>query len=438
MNTQRMDFLKRMVVWMTVVCLSTGTLFAGHPEELAEKIFGYIRQSMGDSISVYLQEDIRAQVPSEAWGQVYGQLEAQFGAYRSKGGWKVDTMQGNTVVTSEVQFEKGALIFLLSVNEEGQINGIRFLPASSPPVAAGVRENEREIVVRWEEYELPGILKLPAGAGPFPVAVLVHGSGPSDRDGTLGPHKIFRDMADRLAEQGIATIRYDKRTFVYGADWEKEGTGTFDDETVNDAVAAVWQATTQPELSSVYVIGLSQGAILAPRIAQRAGDVAGIVMMAGSPRPLNQLIADQFEYLLAQEQPGVDREFVDRVKKSCDNLDLYGTAEYDASLGFPLDAGSEAYWQFAMRYDALETLRSLSVPALLLQGERDYQVTMKDYALWQQGLTDRTNVSMKSYPALNHLFFEGEGVCLPSEYEQEKPMASYVIEDIASFIHTGI
>jgi len=60
MNTQRMDFLKRMVVWMTVVCLSTGTLFAGHPEELAEKIFGYIRQSMGDSISVYLQEDIRA------------------------------------------------------------------------------------------------------------------------------------------------------------------------------------------------------------------------------------------------------------------------------------------------------------------------------------------------------------------------------------------
>ncbi|MCD8079775.1 MAG: alpha/beta fold hydrolase [Bacteroides sp.] len=293
-------------------------------------------------------------------------------------------------------------------------------------------------MVRWEEYELPGILKLPAGAGPFPVAVLVHGSGPSDRDATFGPNKIFRNMADRLAEKGIATIRYDKRTLVYGAGWEKEGTGTFDDETVNDAIAAVWQATTLPELSSVYVIGLSLGANLAPRIAQRAGDVAGIVMMAGSPRPLNQLLAEQFEYLLSHGQPGLNREVVDQVKKVCDNLDLYGTEEYDDSLGFPLNIGSEAYWQFAMKYDAMETLRSLSIPALILQGERDYQVTMKDYACWQQGLTDRPNVSMKSYPALNHLFFEGEGICLPSEYEQGKPVASYVIEDIAAFIHKGI
>ncbi|MCD8079774.1 MAG: DUF3887 domain-containing protein [Bacteroides sp.] len=119
MKTEKMDFLKRIAVWMTAVCLSTGTLFAGQPEELAEKIFGYIRQSMGDSISVYLQEDIRAQVPSGAWEQLYGQLETQLGAYQSKSDWKVDAMQGNTVVTSELRFEKGVLVFLLSVNEEG-------------------------------------------------------------------------------------------------------------------------------------------------------------------------------------------------------------------------------------------------------------------------------------------------------------------------------
>ncbi|MCD8167349.1 MAG: alpha/beta fold hydrolase [Bacteroides sp.] len=348
-------------------------------------------------------------------------------------------MQGMTVVTSDIQFEKGALVFVLSTNDKGEINGLRFVPSTSTPASADeLREGERALVVRTGEYELPGILKLPAGEGPFPVVVFVHGSGPSDRDGTLGPNKVFLDMAEGLARQGIASIRYDKRTYVYGLDWEKENEGTFDEETTDDAVSAVRLAATYPELSSVYVVGLSQGAILAPRIAQKAGDVAGIVMMAGSPRPLPQLIAEQLEYLFSHGQPGLTREMVEQAKAQADNLDRYGTAGYDPSLGFPFGAGSEAYWVFITRYDALETLRSLTVPVLILQGERDYQVTMKDFDLWRQGVADRPGVKLKSYPGLNYIFFEGEGVCLPAEYEQQKPVASYVIDDIAAFIHQAI
>ncbi len=421
------------------LCLGAATLSAGEPEKLAEKIFSYLQQGRGDSIAVYMQEEIRSQVPPEALGQVFTQLESQFGAYQSKGEWKVQTMQGMTVVTSDIQFEKGALVFVLSTNDKGEINGLRFVPSSSTPASADeLREGERALVVRTGEYELPGILKLPAGEGPFPVVVFVHGSGPSDRDGTLGPNKVFLDMAEGLARQGIASIRYDKRTYVYGLDWEKENEGTFDEETTDDAVSAVRLAATYPELSSVYVVGLSQGAILAPRIAQKAGDVAGIVMMAGSPRPLPQLIAEQLEHLFSHQQPGLTREMVEQAKAQADNLDRYGTDGYDPSLGFPFGAGSEAYWAFITRYDALETLRSLTVPVLILQGERDYQVTMKDFDLWRQGVADRPGVKLKSYPGLNHIFFEGEGICLPAEYEQQKPVASYVIDDIAAFIHQAI
>ncbi len=423
---------KKFFILLAVIGLSTLSLFAGQPEEFAEKIFNYMRQGRGDSISLYVQEDLRPQMPPAMFGQVFSQLEMQMGTYQSKSDWRVENVQGMTVVTADIIFKKTGLLFLLSTNEKGEINGIHFMPL---PAVSVKEENEHDIVIRSGDYELPGILKLPDGEGPFPVAVLVHGSGPHDRNETIGPNQVFLDMANLLAQQGIATIRYDKRTFVYGAQWEKEGKGTFDEETTDDAVAAVWLATTLPELSSVYVIGHSQGAIMAPRIAQKAGDVRGIVMMAGTPRPLHHLIAEQFEYLHSHQQPGLTQELVDLTKAQAANLDLYGTEGYDPSLGVPMGIGSEAYWKFVLKYNALETLRSLSVPALILQGERDYQVTMKDYALWQQGVADRPNVKLKSYPGLNHIFSEGEGLCLPAEYEKKMSIAPYVIEDIASFIH---
>ena len=74
---------------------------------------------------------------------------------------------------------------------------------------------------------------------------------------------------------------------------------------------------------------------------------------------------------------------------------------------------------------------------LILQGERDYQVTMEDFGLWRFGLLRNKNAFFKSYPKLNHLLQEGSGKATPFEYNRESPVAGYVIEDIASFIRGG-
>ena len=93
-----------------------------------------------------------------------------------------------------------------------------------------------------------------------------------------------------------------------------------------------------------------------------------------------------------------------------------------------------AYWLDLRGYDPPAVAKDLKQPMLVLQGERDYQVTMEDFAGWQEALSSKSNVEFKVYPDLNHLFMEGVGKSSPAEYEQPKHVAVIVIEDIAHWI----
>jgi len=98
-------------------------------------------------------------------------------------------------------------------------------------------------------------------------------------------------------------------------------------------------------------------------------------------------------------------------------------------LGAPV-----SYWLDLKSYLPLEAARSLGRPLLILQGERDYQVSMADFAGWKKELGGRPGVALKSYPTLNHLFAAGEGRSTPAEYEKPGHVAAEVVEDIAAFV----
>src|SRR5262249_34016694 len=126
---------------------------------------------------------------------------------------------------------------------------------------------------------LPGFLSLPKGAGPFPVVVLVHGSGPQDADETIGPNKPFKDLALGLARRGIAVLRYAKRSRV-----EPAGVVTVKEEVLDGAHAAIELARASKGIDPgrVVVLGHSEGGYLAPRIAKENPTVAGIILLAAS------------------------------------------------------------------------------------------------------------------------------------------------------------
>ena len=267
------------------------------------------------------------------------------------------------------------------------------------------------------------------------MVVLVHGSGPNDRDETIGSNKPFRDLAFGLAELGIASIRYDTRTLVYGKKIVSEGLEiNLETEVIIDASSAIRLAKSIDGVTDIYVIGHSLGAMLAQKISNENSTVDGIVLMAGNARPLEDLIIEQYFYLFSQD--GIreqEEKALDDLKVQIANLDKLNQEPFDSSLNFPLNLQA-SYLKSLMDYNQVNEIKSVGARVLILQGERDYQVTMEDFNLWEKALKTHVNVDFKSYPKLNHLFLEGEGKSYPAEYQIEGNIPPYVIKDISNWI----
>ena len=286
--------------------------------------------------------------------------------------------------------------------------------------------------------ELPGVLTLPKGEGPFPAVVLIHGSGSSDRDESVGALKPFRDIAEGLAELGIAVYRFDKRSYVFGTQLMADKELTLMGESVEDAVNAVQLLAGQEKIDPgrIFVLGHSLGGNAVPAIAWelRAAPVraCGFIMMAASPRPLDVLVREQYDYLYsllpevtAEQQAEKDAVFADLDKLR----DPDALAEDDTVMGV-----YAAYWKWLAAYDILQAAEEITEPVLLLQGEEDYQITMTDFGIWKDAFGEKANWTFVSYPGLTHTFTPGQKAEGSAVYARAEKTDGQVIRDLAGFV----
>ncbi|WP_410662456.1 alpha/beta fold hydrolase [Amycolatopsis sp. lyj-84] len=336
--------------------------------------------------------------------------------------------------------EHSDLTVLMSIDEGGLLQGLQLAPATStawspPPYADPAAFTEHEVTLDAGSSAVAGTLTRPTEPGSRAGVVLLPGGGPFDRDETSGPNKPLKDLAWGLACRGVTTLRFDKITHTRRDAASVPGF-TMSDEYVPHAAAAVrlLQRESTVDSERVFVLGHSMGGKVAPRVAAAEPSVAGLLILAGDTQPMHHA-AIRVARHLATVVPGLlGQDAVDLFVRQAANVDSPGLSPATPAADLPFGF-SASYWLDLRGYDPVATAAALDKPMLILQGGRDYQVTVEDdLSRWQAGLSDRPDVTIHVHAADDHLFFPGTGPSTPADYEKPDHVDRAVVDDIADWL----
>jgi hypothetical protein len=296
---------------------------------------------------------------------------------------------------------------------------------------------------------LAGTLTLPEGAGPFPAAILISGTGPQDRDETIEGHKAFAIWADALTRRGVAVLRYDDRGVA-------ASTGSYGAATQNDFASDVkaafgWLAA-RPDIdpSRIGLIGHSEGATFAPLAMQDGAGAAWLVMLAGPAVSGGEIIQEQQRRIaVAAGMPpaevertnALQRQAVAAVAANAEDpqairrdiealLLANGRTQQDAAQ--TATVMSSDWYRGMIVHDPAESIRTIHVPLLAVYGGKDVQVPADQNAPVVSRL--RPDADVVVLPGLNHLFQPAE-TGLMAEYGQiETTLDPSVIRTVVDWV----
>ncbi|RBQ12059.1 alpha/beta hydrolase family protein [Pedobacter miscanthi] len=348
----------------------------------------------------------------------------------------VEVVTSGPVETVYGKISKTSLKLLMRFNQAGKLTDFFLEPSqgeSRYSPASYANEGlltEKEIMIRTGNFVLPGVLTVPQGKKGFPVVIFVHGSGPGSRDEQIASLKPFRDIAMGLAANGIASIRYDKRTRIYpNAAAPLGGVETVAEETTLDASSAIQLALTiqGADKKKIFVIGHSMGGMITPRIVQENPLLAGAIILSGPARPMDVSFRDQIMKL---------KELNDAQRTvKLQELDLIPHADTIKAKSSILADQTVAFWEGLNHYKQLEEVTKIKQPLFIIQGGGDYMVPASDLDLWKNATRNKKNAVTKLYPDLNHFYTANSKTQTVKDYYIPANVPGYVIEDISKWIN---
>ncbi|MBN1223489.1 MAG: alpha/beta fold hydrolase [Candidatus Aminicenantes bacterium] len=437
--------------YIAVILISLASLLAfsiqtedTHFNMLIQKAETFVRLLTGekykDAVSLFDPTMLKL-MPEPVLKSTWEGLLKSIGVLEAQSGTRTEKIGKYNAVYVLCRFTKEKIDIKIVFDEGQKIAGLFFLPSQEykPPTYADRNSfSETDVTIGEGEWSLPGTLTRPLGKGPFPALVCVHGSGPNDRDESIGPNKPFQDIAWGLATQGIAVLRYDKRTKVYQQKMAAMTTNlTVKEETLDDALDAVefLRKADGIDVKRIFVLGHSLGGMLMPRLGIMDPDIAGLIVMAGPTRHLEDLFLEQmkFAYWLDGRLSDEERADLGKIEEAVLTIKKLDASQAELT-GERILGAKPGYWLDLQGYNPAEAAKELKQPLFIIQGGRDYQVKKKDFEGWKTSLSSRSDVAFKFYPLANHLFIMGRGISTPAEYLNSGNVADEVILDIAGWI----
>jgi pimeloyl-ACP methyl ester carboxylesterase len=298
-----------------------------------------------------------------------------------------------------------------------------------PPAPATVIEEEATLAKATGN--VVGTIKLPAARFPVPVAVIIAGSGPTDRNGNSpaipGQNNSLRMIADALAEQGIASLRYDKRGIAGSrAAMTSEEELRFD-HFVNDAADWIRQLRADKRFSTITVIGHSEGSLIG-MVAARQASADGYVSIAGVGRPATEILMEQ---LSAQLPPPMLAQVADIMKKieagqKPDSVPPMLNALFRPSV--------QPYLTSWFAYDPATEIARLDVPVLIIQGTTDLQVKVEDA---NRLAAAKPGARLVIIEGMNHVLKAASGTLpeqMPSYGDPSLPVVPRLLSEVVTFV----
>lgn len=408
-------------------------------EELSVSFINKLERQQFDSCFAMFDTSMANKFNAGMLESMWGQIPKYMGEYKGYSNVETSKKDSMDIVAVRCEFAKTKMDLQFAYNNAQKIMGMYFVPPKSknayvtPDYAQQNKYYETKIAVKTGTMSMPGALCVPNNIKNPPVVILLAGSGPNDKDESIGPNKALKDLALGLASNGIATYRYDKRTLTYGKDMKNVDIYS---EVIEDAINAAAMLKKNPDFknSKIYVVGHSLGAMCAPLVASKSKQINGIVLLAGNARPLEDVVLEQFQYIYGLDSldEAEKKEIADyhTKMKTVKDPKLLKVAKAE---DLPLNLES-IYWQSLVKYNQVQVAKKIKQPILVLQGERDYQVTMTDFNIWKEKLSGNPKNQFISYPNLNHLFMNGAGKSMPSEYDKQGNVEEKVILDIADWV----
>ena len=278
---------------------------------------------------------------------------------------------------------------------------------------------EKKFVLESDGYKLNAAYTYINDGNAHPAVLLIAGSGPSNYDETLGALKPFKDIADGLAKEGINSLRVDKRTLSYAAEFDiKCG---IKEEYLDDCNTAVEYLKSQ-NVSGLYLLGHSLGGQIATELAASIEGINGIILFNSSARHLADIACNQYSAL----DPANKESYI-AYAKAAKNV----TAT--SAKGYYYYSASDYYWVSYNQMDTAQNIADANIKTLIINSKSDKQSFDEDIELWQVLFSDSANVSICVYDDISHFGYRIDTTDPASIYTQVD-FPSELISNFANFI----
>ena len=423
--------MKKLLIAILVLALLPAFALA---EEAAANVMDLLGARDFDALYGMCDDAMQTQIGSaDVFEQIWGQLEGSFGAYQGMTGAEAADMSGYDAWNVSCDFAFATATLTLAFDADGKLAGLTVADYAMKAVEADEAGGyvEESVTLRAGEADATsGKLTLPEGEGPFPCVVMMQGSGASDMDEAVYGVAIFAGLAHMLARGGVASIRYDKYPYAHADLIANNPAFTVDDEYAYDAADALDLLAADARIGDIYLLGHSQGAMVAPRVADKIGAerISGLVLLAGSPKPLYEILLRQMKDAGADEETlSADQARFDAMWGMTDEELLVETAS-----GMPL-----YYWRDEADYDYAAKIMELGLPVFVAQGAKDFQVLPAEgIEAYETALSGYDGASYMRYADMNHLLCDmpGEMTGTVADYQGLTGVSSALAGDIAAWV----